>query len=128
MAKKVKDLKEKEFFLVELNDYVGLDQVTVRELRDTIVRGLESGLLYVSIMSPEGVNRAEVEGHTTEDIEIDEFIEVIGEDGKMDIMATADAVTRNMLLNGMIIVMRDKYEFIDEEANGCWIDKILKED
>lgn len=123
------DLKEKEFYLVELTDYIGLDQITVRELRDTIVRGLESGLLYVSIMSPEGVNRAEVEGHTTEDIEINEFIEVLDENGKMDIIATADAITKDMLTTGMIIVLKDKYEFIEDDLDENWIDSILnKED
>ena len=124
------DLKAKEFYLVELTDYAGLDQVTVRELRDSVIRGLESGLIYVSIISPEGVNRAEEEGHTCNEIEINEWIEVHDENGERDVIATANAIVRDMLENGMIIVLRDKYDELDEGCNGCvnWIDKIMKED
>lgn len=124
------DLKAKEFFLVELKDYAGLDQMTVRELRDSVIKGLESGLIYVSIISPEGVNRAEVEGHTCDQIEINEWIEVKDEDGNMDVVATANAVVRDMLITGMIIVLRDAYDELDEDEQGCvgWIDKIMNQE
>lgn len=119
---------KKEFFIVELRNYEGLDNVTVRELRSSIVGGLTKGLRYISIVSPEGENRAEKAGHTADDIELSEYIIVIDEEtDEIDIEKTADLVTKDMVLNGMIICMRNAYEEI-KDSNGCWIDKILGDD
>jgi hypothetical protein len=115
---------KKEFFIVELTNYEGLDNITVRELRDSIVNGLNSGLRYISIISPEGKNRAEEAGHTANDIEISEYIIEVNAEDEIDIEKTADLVVKDMILNGMIICMRNAYEEI-KESNGCWIDKIL---
>lgn len=122
-------VKEKEFFLVELCDFEATNDMTVRELRDVIIRGLNDGIRYVSVVSPQGVNRALEEGHTTDEIEINEYIRVDDEDGKMDIEATANAVVKDMIVTSMIIVMRDKYEMINDDGkNGEWIGKILEDD
>lgn len=118
---------KKEFYLVELKKYNGLDNVTVRELRDSIVSGLEKGLRYISIITPEGVNRAEQEGHTANDIEINEYIIVVGEDDEIDIEKTANEVTKDLLTHGMIICMRNEYEELDC-SNGDWINKILEDE
>jgi len=118
---------KKEFFIVELKNYNGLDNVTVRELRSSIVNGLTKGLRYISIVNPEGVNRAEQEGHTADDIEINEYLLEVDENDEIDIEKTADLVTKDMVLNGMIICMRNAYEEI-KDSNGSWIDKILEGD
>jgi hypothetical protein len=117
---------KKEFFIVELKNYEGLDKITVRELRDSVVRGLESGLRYISIVNPDGVNRAEELGHTTDDIELSEYIIAVNEEDEIDIEKTADLVTKDFVLNGMIICMRNAYEEV-KQTNGAWIDKILED-
>lgn len=117
-------MQKKEFFIVELKNYNGLEDITVRELRDSIVSGLNSGLRYISIINPEGVNRAEEAGHKADDIELNEYLIVLGEDDEIDIEKTADLVTKDFIINGMIICMRNAYEEV-KESNGCWIDKIL---
>ena len=116
---------KKEFYIVELKDFEALDHVTVRELRDAIIGGLEKGLRYISILTPEGVNRAEEEGHTADDIEINEYILVVDENDEIDIEKTANEVTKDLLQHGMIICMRNEYEELDC-ANGDWINKILE--
>jgi hypothetical protein len=117
-------VERKEFFIVELNHYEGLDNITVRELRDSIIKGLERGLRYISIINPDGVNRAEEAGHTCENIEINEYLIVLNDDDEIDIEKTADLVTKDFIINGMIICMRDRFEEI-KDTNGKWIDKIL---
>jgi hypothetical protein len=115
---------KKEFFIVELKNYDGLDNITVREVRDSIMSGLENGLRYISIVDPEGVNRAEQAGHTADDIEISEYIIVLNDEDEIDIEKTANEVTKDFLDNGMIICMRNAYEEI-KASDGSWIDDIL---
>lgn len=118
--------KDMEFYLIELKNFEGLDQMTVRDLRDAIVDGLNSGVFYVSVIAPDGSNRVVEEGHKCDDIEINEYIEVVDENGDMDIIATADAITKDMLEHGYIIVLKSKYEEIKD--NTGWLDKILEEE
>lgn len=118
--------KDMEFYLIELQNFEGLDHMTVRDLRDAIVEGLEGGVYYVSVIAPDGSNRVETEGHTCDDIEINEYIEVLDENGEMDILATADAITKDMLATGYIIVLKSKYDEIKDETG--WLDKILEEE
>lgn len=118
-------VERKEFYIVELNAFEGLDNITVRELRDSIINGLNKGLRYISIINPDGVNRAEEAGHTCENIEINEYLIVINDNDEIDIEKTADLVTKDFIINGMIICMRDRFEEI-KESNGNWIDKILQ--
>lgn len=122
----VTELKEKEFFLIELNGLISDDEHTVKDIRNSILEGLEEGVEYISIYAPDGTNRIEVAGQSTEDIEIDECIECYDEDGKFDMEKTADAVTKEMIVTGMIIYMRDKYDELGDE-NGTWIDKIMED-
>jgi hypothetical protein len=121
-------VERKEFFIVELNNYEGLDNITVRELRDSIINGLMKGLRYISIYTVDGKNRAEEAGHTANDIVIDEYILVLDDDGKIDIEKTADLVTKDMILNGMIICMRDRFSEMCKDDNTNWIDKIIQGD
>jgi hypothetical protein len=118
--------KDMEFYLIELKNFEGIDQMTVRGLRDAIIDGLESGVYYVSIIAPDGSNRVLEEGHTCDDIIINEYIEVLDENGDMDVVATADAITRDMLLNGYVIVLKNKYDEIKDDTG--WLDKILEEE
>lgn len=118
--------KDMEFYLIELKNFEGIDQMTVRDLRDAIVDGLNSGVYYVSVVAPDGSNRVQEEGHTCDEIEINEFIEVLDEDGEMDVVATADAITKDMLIHGYIIVLKSKYDEIKDDTG--WLDKILEEE
>lgn len=117
-------LYKKEFYLVELSDQEGLDSTSEKELREAIVEGLVAGLRYISVVTPDGTNRADLGDDTAEDIEIDEYILVVDDKDKIDIEKTADLVAKDMMLNGMIICMRNAYEEI-QASNGSWIDKIL---
>lgn len=118
--------KDMEFYLVELKNFEGIDNLTVRDLRDAIVDGLNNGIYYVSVVAPDGSNRVEQEGHTCDEIEINEYIEVLDENGEMDVVKTADTITKDMLATGYIIVLRSKYEEIKDETG--WLDKILEEE
>lgn len=120
-------IHKKEFYIVELKNYKEVDEDQVEILRENIIEGLTTGLRYISIISPEGVNRAEEEGHTTDNIEISEYLIVLNDEDEIDIEKTAALVVEDMLLNGMLICMRNVYEEI-KDTNGCWIDKILEDD
>jgi len=120
-------IHKKEFYIVELNDYEKVNEDQIEILRENIVEGLTTGLRYISVVSPEGVNRAEEEGHSADDIEISEYLIVVNDEDKIDIEKTADLVVKDMLLNGMLICMRNVYEEI-KKSNGSWIDKILEDD
>ncbi len=118
---------KKEFFIVELKNYEGLEDITVRELIDQLCAGLGFGLRYISIVSPDGVNRAEQVDLAENNIELSEYIIVVGDDDKIDIEKTAKLVAKDFILNGMIICMRNAYEEV-KQTNGSWIDKILEDD
>ena len=120
-------LYKKEFYVVELSNKQGVDSETTKELREAIVEGLIAGLRYISIVTPEGANRADLEDSSAENIEINEYILVVDDDDKIDIEKTADLVVKDMVSNGMIICMRNAYEEI-KASNGSWIDKILGDD
>lgn len=118
---------KKEFFIVELENYKDIDDDQVAILRENITEGLVTGLRYISIISPEGVNRAEEEGHTTDDIEISEYLIVLNYADEIDFEKTTELVVQEMLLRGTLICMRNAYEEI-KDTNGSWIDKILEDD
>jgi len=120
-------LYKKEFYVVELSDQEGIDPEAKKELREAIVEGLVAGLRYISIVTPDGTNRADLEEGTAEDIEINEYILVVDDEDKIDIEKTADLVVEDMVLNSMIICMRNAYEEI-KATDGSWIDKILGDD
>jgi hypothetical protein len=118
---------KKEFFIVEVKNGDALDDIAIGAMRESVVGGLEDGLRYISVISPDGVNRAEEAGHTTEDIEISEYLIILNDEDQIDIDKTADLVTEDFVRNGMIICMRNIYEEI-KASNGSWIDKILEGD
>ncbi len=117
---------KKEFYIVELKNYKKVTDVQIEILRENIVEGLITGLRYISVINPDGVNRAE-ELQTADSIEISEYLIVVNDEDKIDIEKTADLVVKDMLLNGMLICMRNMYEEI-RKSNGHWIDNILEDD
>ncbi len=56
---------------------------------------------------------------------IDEYIIVEDENGDMDFEKTADQVCKDMIINGMIICMRDRFAEMCKDDNTNWIDDIL---
>jgi len=119
-------IHKKEFYIVELKNYKKVNDDQVEILRENIVEGLTLGLRYISIVSPDGVNLKEEE-HTPGEIELGEYILVLNDEDEIDIEKTTDLVVKDMLLNGMLICMRNIYEEI-KKTNGNWIDKILEDD
>lgn len=105
-----------------------LPDIKVRELKDSVVRALEKNIHYASVLTKDGVNRVETEGHTPNDIKDDEWIKVIDENGELDIEATATKVVKELLIMGAILIMRYDDEMYDEvtDDDKQWIDDILK--
>lgn len=119
--------KKKHYFLASL-DSLDLNHLTVRDLYETTVKGLRKKTKYASMVAVDGTHRAEIEGFKPEDLTDEDFIEVLDEDGELDVDATAKKVVLDFLTNHALLIMRyeeDMYNFVDADCKK-WIDRILK--
>ena len=121
---------KRHYWIVCLDDYdVDWDAITIREIRDTFVRGLARNIHYISVINRFGENMYGNEGHKTEDLKDEPWIEVFDEDGNLDIEESANRITKDFLENTAIIVMRFDSDLYDELGKDCsWIDDILEEE
>ena len=124
-------LKDKRhYWIISLDEYdVDWDQLTVRDLRDTFVDGLKRNIKYISVINKRGENMFETEGHSTEALDDEEFIEVFDEEGNLNLIETANIIVRDFLDNRATIAMRFEKDLYDELGKDKgWIDKILEDD
>lgn len=121
---------KRHYWIISLDDYdVDWDQLTVRDLRDTFVNGLKRNIKYISVINKHGENMFETEGHSTEDLDDEEFIEVYDEEGNLDFVETANIIVKDFLDNRAVIAMRYEVDLYDELGKDKkWIDDILEED
>lgn len=105
---------------------VDWEQIKVREVRDSIIEGLKSNVKYISVINVHGENMYEEEGHKTDSLDDEPWIEVFDEDGNLDYEETANKVTRDFILNCAVIAMRFESDVLAEIGKDCsWIDSIL---
>ena len=123
------DSEKKNYWLVDIENFTEeLYDVTIRELRDTILKGLKRNIKYISIITPDGENRMKVIGHVVDDIIEEEWIEVYDENGELDHIETADIIAKDFLDNRVIIIMRfekDMYDVLGEDKG--WLNGILSD-
>jgi len=121
---------KRHYWLIHLDSAnIDWETITVREVRQTIIDGLENKRKYLSVINKNGENMYTSRGHSTKDLAGEDYIEVFDEEGNLDIIETANAITKDFLDNRAIIGMRFEKDMYDEL--GCdktWIDKILGDD
>lgn len=124
------DKNKRYYWVICMDDYdVEWDDITVRDIRDTFMKGLENNIKYISIINKHGENMCQVEGHSTESLDDEAWIEVYDEDGNLDIEETANIITKDFLDNRAIIAMRFEKDMYDELGDDKeWLDKILEDE
>ena len=123
-----KDDKQ-HYWIIHLEDYdLDWNKITIRNLRDTFVNGLERDIKYISVINKKGENMYLTKGHSTSCLEDEVCLEVYDDDGNLDIIATADLITKDFLDNRAMLVMRLEKDIYDELGNDkSWIDEILED-
>jgi hypothetical protein len=121
---------KRHYWIVTMDSYdVDWDKLTVRELRDTFMRGLEKNIKYISVINQAGEDMFRTEGHSTETLNGESWIEEFDEEGNLDIEETANSITKDFLDNRAIIAMRFDKDMYDELGKDKdWIHKILEDD
>jgi hypothetical protein len=113
-----------------MEDYdIDWEVYTVKDLRDTFMRGVEKNIKYISVINKKGENMFQTEGHSTKELEDEDWIEVLDEEGNLDVEETANLITKDFLTNTAIIAMRFEKDLYDELGDDKdWIDCILEDD
>ena len=117
----------RHYWLIHLNSPdIDWNTFTVREVRETFIKGLEKNIKYISVINKVGQNIYKSVGHSVRDLDNEEWIEVFDEVGNLDIVKTADVVTKDFLDNRAMIGMRFEGDMYDELGpDRSWIDTIL---
>ena len=122
--------ENRHYWIICIDDYdIDWEQFKVRDIRDSFINGLKRNAKYISVINKHGENMMTTEGHKTEALEDEAFIEVFDEEGNLDIEETANAVTKDFLDNRAVIGMRFEKDLYDELGKDKdWIDNILEDD
>lgn len=119
------------FWLVTMNSLLeGAPDLKMRDVLESIIKGLTANVKYVSIIDKDGNNRLETEGCKCDDIVPDEYIEEFDDDGVLDIEMTAKTVLSELWDNGAIFIVRyseDMYDVL-EDKDKSWLKKIIDSD
>ena len=121
---------KRHYWVIHMGDYdIDWEVCTVRELRKTFVRGLEKNIKYYSVINEKGENTFTTAGHDPEDLNDKNWVEVLDDEGNLDIIETANTITKDFLDNNAIIAMRFEKDMYDELGDDkSWINNILGDD
>jgi hypothetical protein len=121
---------KRHYWLIRLDSPdIDWETYTVRDLRQTIIEGLENKRKYLSVINKKGENIYTTRGHSTKSLDDEDFIEVFDEEGNLDIIETANAISKDFLDNRAIIGMRFEKDMYDELGEDkSWINGILGDD
>ena len=115
---------KKHYWVISFEDYdVDWDQFSFEDVRDSVINGLEANVKYISVQSQQ-----EEEEYKVYDLDDALWIEVINEDGTLNIEGTANQITKDFIANKAIIAVRFEKDMYDELGRDCsWIDNILED-
>ncbi len=121
---------KRHHWVIHMGDYeIDWETHTVRDLRETFIDGLKKGIKYYSVINEKGENTFTTAGHSPKDLNDKNWIEVHDEEGNLDIIETANVITKDFLDNNAIIAMRFEKEMYDELGEDkSWINNILGDD
>lgn len=121
---------KRHYWVIFMDDYdVDWDEITVRDIRDTFMEGLEAKIKYISVINKHGENMYREKGHKTKDLKDEKWIEALDADGNLDIEETANLITKDFITNRAVIAMRFDEDLYDELGKDkAWLDKILEDD
>ncbi len=121
---------KRHYWVIHMSDYdIDWEAYTVKDLRKTFIDGLKKKIKYYSVINEKGENTFTTVGHKAEDLNDKNWIEVHDEEGNLNIIETANVITKDFLDNNAIIAMRFEKEMYDELGEDTsWINNILGDD
>ncbi|MHA2343491.1 MAG: hypothetical protein ACXADW_16615 [Candidatus Hodarchaeales archaeon] len=120
---------KRHYWVISMEEYdIDWETHTVRDLRETFIDGLEKGIKYISVINKKGENMCTSEKHSTMSLKDEDYIEVFDDEGNLDVIETANVITKDFLDNRAMIAMRFEKDMYDELGNDkSWIDKIMED-
>jgi hypothetical protein len=107
-----------------------LEDYDLEDLRDNIVTALNNKFKYLSVINEYGENVYEDDDCQTESFDELELLEVLDDDGNVDIEKTADLVMEDFLANRAIIAMlydKNQYDELEVEDRS-WLNSIIEDE
>ena len=121
---------KKHYWIISMDNYdIDWGELATKDICEVFAEGVEKNIKYISVVNKNGENIYQTEGHSTENLEDEPWIEVFDEEGNLDIEETANVITKDFLSNRAIIAMRFEADLYDELGKDkSWIDNILDGD
>lgn len=132
MVINVTDPCKRHYWVIGLNGDVDddLEDYDLEDLRDNIVTALNNKFKYLSVINEYGENVYEDDDCQTESFDELELLEVLDDDGNVDIEKTADLVMEDFLANRAIIAMlydKNQYDELEVEDRS-WLNSIIEDE
>lgn len=121
---------KRHYWIIHADDYdIDWNTASVEDLCDIFIVGLEKNVKYISVINKKGENIYITGGHSTENFEEMEQIEVYDKEGNLNITETANAISKDFLNNRALIALqfeKDLYEELGTDKG--WINNILEDE